>query len=110
MEDLKTLPKILIPRYFGVNKNVEVQLHTFCDASELALAAVSYVRIKHDDDISFNFVMCKSRVAPLKKITLPRLELQGAVLAIWLKDTIIKVMDTPFNSIHFWTDSTLNLQ
>jgi len=38
------------------------------------------------------------------------LELQGAVLAIRLKETIVNEMRTPIKSIHFWTDSMLNLQ
>ena len=54
--------------------------------------------------------MAKSRVAPMKTLTLPRLELQGAVLAIRLKETIVKEFNYSLNSIFFWTDSMLNLQ
>jgi len=68
------------------------------------------VKVIHPDQTTCHLVMSKSRVAPLRTLTLPRLELQGAVLAIRLKETIIKEIRTPIESIHFWTDSTLNLQ
>ena len=54
--------------------------------------------------------MAKSRVAPIKPLTLPRLELQGAVLAIRLKETVVKEMDWKFDTVYFWTDSMINLQ
>jgi len=103
------LSKVEILRILKLNKDYIVQLHT-CDASELAYAAVSYVKVIHPDQTTCYLVMSKSRVALLKTLTLPRLELQGAVLAIRLKETIVNEMRTPIKSIHFWTDSMLNLQ
>ena len=61
-----------------------IQLHMFSDASELAFSAVAYLRIKdgkRDGKISCLLIASKSRVAPLKQLTMPRLELQGAVLS-----------------------------
>ena len=87
-----------------------VQLHLFCDASEKAFAAVAYVRVKECDVVRSHIIMAKTRVAPLKRLTLPRLELQGAVMAVRLMQTITKEFDYEFEKILFWTDSTLNLQ
>ena len=109
-EDLQNLSKIEIPRCISVNENYNIQLHVFCDASELAYAVASYIRISYPDKVVSHLVMSKSRVAPLKVLTLPRLELQGAVMAVRVKEMIIKEMAINFHSIHFWTDSTLNLQ
>ena len=68
-----------------------IELHTFTDASELALSAVCYLRIEHiDESVSFAFVIGMARVAPIKQMTIPILELQAAVygaqLAQFVKD------------------------
>jgi len=51
-----------------------------CDASEQAFAAVAYWRITSQDKTEVAFAMEKSRVAPLKPMSIPRLELQAAVM------------------------------
>ena len=103
-------PTIAVPRSLNLEEDQDVQLHIFCDASEKAFAAVAYVRIEIDETVSCHILLSKSRVAPLKKLTLPRLELQGAVLAVRLKETVVEEIDVEFSSVQFWTDSTLNLQ
>ena len=58
-------------------------LCVFCDASEQAFGACVYIRWELDDgSYDVRFVTAKSRVAPLKELTLPRLELQAAVVAM----------------------------
>ena len=103
------LSNIEIPRCLDIN-GYELQLHTFCDGSEKAFSAASYVRVNRGGDIICHLLMSKSRVAPLKKITLPRLELQGAVMAVRPHQTIVEEGEMAFSAIHFWTDSTLNMQ
>ena len=57
-----------------------IELHTFTDASELAISAVSYLRIEHiDESISVAFVIDKARFAPIKRMTIPNLAFQAAV-------------------------------
>ena len=57
-----------------------IELHTFTDASELALSAVSYLRIEHiDESIAVAFVIGKARVVPIKRMTIPDLEFPAAV-------------------------------
>ena len=101
---------IAVPRSLNLEEDQDVQLHIFCDASEKAFAAVAYVRVEIEGIVSCHILLSKSRVAPLKKLTLPRLELQGAVLAVRLKETVVEEIDVKFSSVQFWTDSTLNLQ
>ena len=101
---------VAVPRSLDLEDDQDVQLHIFCDASEKAFAALAYVRIESEGTVSCHILMSKSRVAPLKRLTLPRLELQGAVIAVRVKETIVDEIDVQFSSIRFWTDSSLNLQ
>ncbi|XP_066934903.1 uncharacterized protein [Clytia hemisphaerica] len=109
LEELRQIGTIEVPRSLDIN-GYELQLHTFCDGSEKAFSACSYVRVNRGGGVTCHLLMAKSRVAPLKKITLPRLELQGAVMAVRLHQTIVDEAEMTFSAIHFWTDSTLNLQ
>ena len=60
----------------------EVQLHVFCDASKIAYAAEIYARITNDDGKTFAYLLTsKTKVAPVKAIFVPKLELCGASLA-----------------------------
>ena len=60
---------------------MSLQLHGFCDASETAYGCVFYLRmIDVSDQVHIALVISKSKVAPIKKLTIPRLELCGAHL------------------------------
>ena len=84
---LESLPKIgecKLPRCFLriSDEIVNVQLHIFCDASLKAYAAVAYLRIELVNGlIQVSFVIAKNRTAPIKPMTVPRLEINGALLA-----------------------------
>ena len=64
-------------------RNTKIQstaLHTFTDASECAISAVSYLRTEYvNKTVDVMFMMGKARVAPIKRMTIPNLELQAAV-------------------------------
>jgi hypothetical protein len=66
---------IHIPWWVGARGRKACQLHVFCDASERAYGAVLYLRSTHSTGASVRIVCSKNRLAPLKKVTLPRLEL-----------------------------------
>lgn len=105
---------VRIPRCFKspeLGITLSIQLHTFCDASRRGLAAVSYLRITDENGKTHcAFVMGKARNAPLREWTIPRLELQAAVVATRLCKTVLKELDLPINSTTFWTDSMTTLQ
>ncbi|XP_064463406.1 uncharacterized protein LOC135374344 [Ornithodoros turicata] len=64
----------------GIRRVENLQLHVFTDASPLAYGACAYLVAEDNDrQVSVNLVFAKSRVPPLKKLTLPRLELMGAI-------------------------------
>ncbi|XP_058824885.1 uncharacterized protein LOC131685289 isoform X2 [Topomyia yanbarensis] len=69
-------------------KSNEIQLHVFVDASENGYAAVAYFRYEEGNTIECAFVTAKTRVAPLKYVSIPRLELQAAVIGTRLAKAI----------------------
>ncbi|KAK3752073.1 hypothetical protein QZH41_005572 [Actinostola sp. cb2023] len=110
---LQELPKLetlkfdrcLKPKDFG--DVVSTQLHTFSDASDIGYGAVSYLRLVNTDgQIHCAFVLSKARLAPLKQMTIPRLELSAATTATRLSNMIVKEIDLPIDNVKFWTDST----
>ncbi|XP_017494239.1 PREDICTED: uncharacterized protein LOC108382363 [Rhagoletis zephyria] len=71
-----------IPRYYSANISCSsnIELHIFVDASQVAFAAVGYFRVVHNGVVDVTFVMAKTRTAPNRLMSIPRLELQAAVL------------------------------
>ena len=111
-----TLPQLLelqIPRSMSSHPIKEVQLHVFCDASEKAYAAAIYARITNDDGKTFAYLLTsKTKVAPVKAISIPKLELCGASLATKLFKSVHSILRKTNLKItsHAWTDSTIVLQ
>ena len=88
---------------------MSLQLHGFCDASENAYGGVIYLRmVDISDQVDFPLVISKSKVAPIKKLTIPRLELCGAYLLSQLLH-VKEVYQFPLKDIYAWTDSTIVL-
>ena len=114
MTNAEELSNVKIDRcYEGIDrKEVDrVELHLFCDASILAFGSVAYLRFCYKDGTFKNsFVMAKSNLAPIKTMTLPRLELSAAVSAVRLYRSIIRDIELKIGGVYFWTDSTLNIQ
>jgi len=86
--------------------NSKIQLHGFCDASEQAYGACIYVKGKND---STALLCSKSRVAPLKALSLPKLELCGAVLLVRLMKKITNSLNIKICERYYWTDSNIVL-
>ncbi len=74
---LNTLKDFQVPRALTLsNKIKNIQLHAFCDASTLGFGSVVYLRVTYATDVvTVNFVSSKSRVALLRPLTIPKLEL-----------------------------------
>eukprot|EP00112_Aurelia_sp_Birch-Aquarium-sp1_P012064 Seg2533.1 transcript_id=Seg2533.1/GoldUCD/mRNA.D3Y31 product="hypothetical protein" protein_id=Seg2533.1/GoldUCD/D3Y31 len=100
-----SVDRCLKPSCFGTV--VCNELHHFSDASEQGYGAVSYLRlINENGDIHCSFVLGKSRVTPVKRITIPRLELSAATVAVKLDKMIKKELEIKVHKSVFWTDST----
>lgn len=77
----------------------------FADASEVAFGVCVYLRWKlKDGRYAVRFVLGKSRVAPLKKMTVPRLELQAAVMAARVYTAVKKELKLQPERVYFMTD------
>ena len=88
-----------------------VQLHHFSDAYQYAYGAASYLRlVDADGNVHCSLVIGKSRLAPLKAITIPRLELSAAVVSVKLDSMIRRELDLPIGESVLWSDSTSVIQ
>ena len=85
INDISNLMSIEIPRPYFLTSISKRQLHIFCDSSQLAYRArVAYLRGMSGAEIYTAFTMAKTRVAPIKAQTLPRLELLAVLLGAQL--------------------------
>ncbi|XP_055921716.1 uncharacterized protein LOC129952857 [Eupeodes corollae] len=108
-DDLPNLEKIKIPRIMWTSKE-NVEYHAFCDASLDAYAAVIYCRsVDSSGNINSNIVAAKSKVAPIKVVSLPRLELCGAVLLTRLVTKLKTSLQDKEIKVVAWTDSAIVL-
>ena len=96
-ETLCNLPKIQVPRYLGVAEGDQWILHGFSDASQRAYAAAVYLALPGRHSL---LIMAKSKVAPAKTISLPKLELCGAVMLVRLIKHLKDQFPLPPTSIH----------
>ena len=107
--DLSQLGKINIPRWTGYSPEEPFQIHGFSDASKSAYCAALYIQCQNGKKLVSNLLVAKSKVAPIQTISLPRLELSGALLLATLVNHIISSLKLTPNEVHLWTDSTITL-
>ena len=110
--ELPLLRNHLIPRHYfcDLGDVIGTELHGFSDASELAYAAVVYLRSTDNDGVvRSSVVMAKTKVAPIKRVTIPRLELCGALVVARLLHHCRKVLNVSLSDTYAWTDSTIVL-
>ena len=94
----------------STNQENNHQLHVFVDASTVALSAVAYIRTQKQDEIfQTSYLLGKCKVAPIKQISVPKLELEAAVLGTRLRTLIETEMTLKFEKVYLWTDSRVVL-
>ncbi|XP_068972383.1 uncharacterized protein [Bombus flavifrons] len=104
---LPLLNNVRFPRKTIIKAAAEIELHGFCDASERAYGACIYLRtITPDGHVWTRLLTAKSKVAPLKSQTIPRLELSGALLLTSLATTVLQALPSNISRTVYWTDST----
>lgn len=108
---LSNIDQLQIPRRVKYRAEAQfVQMHGYCDASERAYGACVYVRTQTGPDSYVSHLLCsRSRVAPVKAISLPRLELAAALLLSQLIDKIRLAIDTTDMRTLLWSDFTITL-
>ncbi|XP_053691580.1 uncharacterized protein LOC128740093 [Sabethes cyaneus] len=106
IKKLSVLENLSIPRCYSLQqKESRRELHIFCDASLKAYATVIYMRTMSHLQTDVTIVAAKARVAPTKIISVPRLELQAAVLGTRLLNTVQSELRLTIHKTIFWTDS-----
>lgn len=107
-DELETIKTISIPRWLGIHKNGSLEIHGFSDASQLAMAAVVYLKVTSPEGVSIALVCSKTKVAPLKGLTIPRLELSAAVLLAKLTRYTLDQLKLKNVPVYLWTDSSVS--
>lgn len=111
--ELHLINNLKIPRWVNYNPNHVIELHGFCDAAEIGYAAGIY--LKNVTENTVNLLAAKARVAPIKEesnsnnVTIPRLELCGALLLAQLMKKVLEALNLKVDRVCFWTDSKIVL-
>ena len=111
--ELQVLTQIQVPRcYMQMHEEVaDISLHFFADASEEGYGMCAYLRFVFVSGVvQCAFVLGRSRCAPLRSVTIPRLELQAETLAVKMYNVIKDEMTYRVEKVVFWTDSQTTLQ
>ena len=112
---LQQLSKVRIPRCLFNELSIRsFQIHGFSDASEQAYACVVYLRTEYENgQVDCRIIASKARVAPIKQVTIPKLELMGALLLAELMHTIRNVLLQELYpekiTSFYWVDSLVAL-
>lgn len=111
-DELPKIQNLSIPRQVLTDNSINTQIHAFCDASEVSYGICIYLRSTNTSgQHTVNLLTAKGRVAPLKVITIPKLELMAAHL---LAKTVSKIQiilrsNIHVNETHYWCDSSIVL-
>lgn len=109
--EIHAINQIRLPRWLGTSPRTHSELHGFADASKDAYACCVYVRtIQPNNQIIVRLIQSKTKVAPLKSQTIPRLELCGAYILAKLLTKILQFINIPISQSYCWTDSEVVLQ
>ncbi|KAI3375533.1 hypothetical protein L3Q82_003859 [Scortum barcoo] len=110
-EELQVLPQVTLPRPY-LPKKVDLgglhrEVHIFCDASEEAYGSVAYLRsTDRHGEVHLSFLLARSRVAPKRFHSMPRLELCAALSGAQLAQVLGRELTIEIHQIILWSDST----
>lgn len=111
-ESLQDLQSLQIQRPYTSLSTTNAQkreLCVFADASVKAIASVAYIKVSTSESTEVGFMFGKTKLAPQSGLTIPRLELCAAVLAVEVAELIVAEMDISFDNIEYYTDSKVVL-
>jgi hypothetical protein len=109
ISSLSSLSHTHVPRWLATSGTRSCQTHVFCDASERAYGAALYIRSTKGDNTLVRLACSKNRLAPVKRVTLPRLELLAALVGTRLLSYFCEATGYDVNQATLWTDSTVAL-
>lgn len=109
LNELQELSNFTVPRcFYSPDDNIkgtQCELHIFGDGSEIGYGAVAYLRFIGINGIRVTIAFAKSRLTPMKKVTIPRIELAGSHLAVQMRNMIKRELKNYIQREYFWTDS-----
>ena len=106
--ELRDIRTMSVNRLYFENGCRNMRLQIFTDASEEAMCIVAYLQDK--TTLRLTYVIGKCRVAPIRHMTIPKLELQAAVYGILLRKQILNEHDVKIEKLYHWTNSSTVLQ
>ena len=111
---LKKISQINVPRYCFLgasNVVMSINLHGFSDSSINAYSAVIYAQVETSHGFTSSLITSKTKVAPVKRLSIPRLELLGCLLLATLMQSVCEAFKDVIvvNKKYFWTDSEISL-
>ncbi|GBM58451.1 hypothetical protein AVEN_269139-1 [Araneus ventricosus] len=109
LNSLHSINQLCIPRHVLCEFPEKLEVHGFADASERAYGAVVYLKSSVGKRNCVRLLCSKSRVAPLKSISMPKLQLCAALLLAQLVKRILCAIKLEINDVYLWSDSTIVL-
>ncbi|GBN54606.1 hypothetical protein AVEN_53101-1 [Araneus ventricosus] len=109
LNSLHSINQLCIPRHVLCEFLEKLEVHGFADASERAYGAVVCLKSSADERNCVRLLCSKSHVAPLKSISVPKLELCAALLLAQLVKRVLCAIKLEINDIYLWSDSTIVL-
>ena len=99
---------VRVPRCLHEPKKIVIKrVITFVDASLKPYGAVAFLQCEYyDATVSSRMIASKNKVTPLKPMTVPRLELMGAILGLRLTQNLIRILEIPMKMVTFFSEST----
>ncbi|XP_035213836.1 uncharacterized protein LOC118187677, partial [Stegodyphus dumicola] len=108
--ELKVKSKVEVERFIIIAEVEYVELNGFPDASEVAYGAAIYCKFpSRDGEVTTRLVTSKSRVSPIKRVTIPRGKFCVAVVLARLIVRVISALEISVNNVYLWTDSMIVL-
>ena len=89
----------------NASEGAQYNLLCFCDASSVSYATAVYLRQSKEGKTSVNLLFAKSRLAPVKGLTIPRLELMAVLIGVRCLEFVRKQINLTIKDTHLWTDS-----
>ena len=105
LKELQLIEKIHIPRFIDTNNSATYKLLCFTDASKKAYAAAVYLLVTTNMNSTVHLVFSKSRLAPTKPLTIPRLELLGVLIGVRCLKFVETQLKLNIAPKILWTDS-----
>lgn len=104
VDQLQNMSNLTFSRWMNTQLNHQKEIHGFCDASQKAIFAVVYIRTTNEQGETITRLICsKTKVAPLKRMTIPRLELTGAFILTKLISHVLRILELSNSPIFMWT-------